>query len=83
MIAPDKILTNCHVVAGNAMSGLDCHQQCHARAGQDKYSKLEDDEDVCLLNAPGAPAYLAEWGRPRRLIPVRRRTPSVSPATKG
>ncbi|MCG2577686.1 trypsin-like peptidase domain-containing protein [Dechloromonas sp. XY25] len=68
MVAPDKILTNCHVVAGNAMSGLVViNSATHERAKVDKYSKLEDDEDVCLLNAPGAPAYLAEWGRSESL----------------
>ena len=70
MIAPDKILTNCHVVAGNAMSGLIViNSATRERAKVDKYSKLEDDEDVCLLNAPGAPAYLAEWGRSEALDP--------------
>jgi S1-C subfamily serine protease len=70
MIAPDKILTNCHVVAGNAMSGLVViNSATRERAKVDKYSKLEDDEDVCLLNAPGAPAYLAEWGRSEALDP--------------
>lgn len=64
MVAPDKILTNCHVVAGNAMSGLIViNSATRERAKVDKYSKLEDDEDVCLLNVPGAPAYVAEWGR--------------------
>ncbi|HLO63208.1 MAG TPA: trypsin-like peptidase domain-containing protein [Azonexus sp.] len=68
MVAPDKILTNCHVVAGNAMSGLIViNSATHERAKVDKYSKLEDDEDICLLNVPGAPAYLAEWGRSESL----------------
>ena len=68
MVAPDKILTNCHVVAGNALSGLIViNSATHERAKVDKYSKLEDDEDVCLLNVPGAPAYLAEWGRSESL----------------
>lgn len=68
MVAPDKILTNCHVVAGNALSGLIViNSATHERAKVDKYSKLEDDEDICLLNAPGAPAYLAEWGRSESL----------------
>ena len=68
MVAPDKIMTNCHVVAGNALSGLIViNSATHERAKVDKYSKLEDDEDICLLNVPGAPAYLAEWGRSESL----------------
>jgi S1-C subfamily serine protease len=68
MVAPDKILTNCHVVAGNALSGLlVINSATHERAKVDKYSKLEDDEDVCLLNVPGAPAHVAEWGRSESL----------------
>lgn len=64
MVAPDKIMTNCHVVAGNALSGLVViNSATRERTKVDKYSKLEDDEDVCLLSAPGAPAYVAEWGR--------------------
>lgn len=68
MVAPDKIMTNCHVVAGNALSGLlVINSATRERARVDKYSKLEDDEDVCLLNVPGAPAYVAEWGRSESL----------------
>ena len=68
MVAPGKILTNCHVVAGNAMSGLlVINSATRERAKVDKYSKLEDDEDVCLLNVPSAPAYVAEWGRSESL----------------
>lgn len=68
MVAPDRIMTNCHVVAGNAMSGLlVINSATRERAKVDKYSKLEDDEDVCLLNVPGAPAYVAEWGRSESL----------------
>lgn len=68
MVAPDRILTNCHVVAGNAMSGLlVINSATHERAKVDKYSKLEDDEDVCLLSAPGAPSHIAEWGRSEAL----------------
>jgi len=64
MVAPDKIMTNCHVVAGNALSGLVViNSATRERTKVDKYSKLEDDEDVCLLSAPGAPAYVADWGR--------------------
>jgi S1-C subfamily serine protease len=70
MVAPDKILTNCHVVAGNAMNGLIViNSATRERTKVDKYAKLEDDEDVCLLNAPGAPAYIADWGRSEALEP--------------
>lgn len=70
MVAPDKIMTNCHVVAGNAMSGLIViNSATRERVKVDKYAKLEDDEDVCLLNAPGAPGYIAEWGRSESLDP--------------
>lgn len=68
MVARDKILTNCHVVAGNALSGLIViHSATGERARVDKYAKLEDDEDVCLLNAPGAPDYPVQWGRSESL----------------
>lgn len=68
MVAPDRILTNCHVVAGNALSGLVVvNSATHERTKVDKYSKLEDDEDVCLLSAPGAPSHVAEWGRSESL----------------
>lgn len=68
MVARDKILTNCHVVAGNAMSGLIAiNSATGERVRVDKYSKLEDDEDVCLLNAPGAPDYPVQWGRSESL----------------
>ncbi len=54
------------------------------RAKVDKYSKLEDDEDVCVLSAPGAPGYLAEWGAFRgRSIRERQRIPLAFRATKG
>ena len=70
MVAPDRILTNCHVVAGNAMSGLIViNSATHERAKVDKYAKLEDDEDICVLSAPGAPPYIAEWGRSESLDP--------------
>ena len=70
MVAPDRIMTNCHVVAGNAMSGLVViNSATHERIKVDKYSKLEDDEDVCLLSAPGAPSHVAEWGRSEVLDP--------------
>lgn len=68
MVAPGKVLTNCHVVAGNALSGLVVvNSATHEVARVDKYSKLEDDEDVCLLSAPGAPSHVAEWGRSESL----------------
>lgn len=70
MVAPDRILTNCHVVAGNAMSGLIViNSATRERAKVDKYAKLEDDEDICVLSVPGAPGYLAEWGRSESLDP--------------
>lgn len=68
MVAAGKILTNCHVVAGNALSGLVViNSATGERTRVDRYSKLEDDEDVCLLNAPGAPEYPVEWGRSETL----------------
>ena len=70
MVAPERILTNCHVVAGNALSGLIViNSATHERAKVDKYAKLEDDEDICVLSAPGAPSYIAEWGRSESLDP--------------
>lgn len=68
MVEPGKILTNCHVVAGNALSGLVVVNSATREVAKvDRYSKLEDDEDVCLLSAPGAPSHVAEWGRSESL----------------
>jgi hypothetical protein len=64
MIRTGQNLTNCHVVAGNAMSGLIVINSATRERQGGQIFKLEDDEDVCLLNAPGAPAYLASGGAP-------------------
>lgn len=62
LIAPDRILTNCHVLAGGATNGL---VAIHAATGQsfrvEKYARL-DGEDACLLLAPGAGSDTIEWG---------------------
>lgn len=69
MVAPDRILTNCHVVAGS--SAPRSVQVVHSVTGQsvvaERVAVLADDEDVCLLEAPGAPAYPATLGRSEAL----------------
>jgi len=68
MVEPGRVLTNCHVVAGNALSGLVVVNSATREVARvDRYSKLEDDEDVCLLSVPGAPSHVAEWGRSESL----------------
>lgn len=68
MVSPGKVLTNCHVVAGNALSGLVVVNSATREVAKvDQYAKLEDDEDVCLLNVPTAPSHVAEWGRSESL----------------
>ncbi len=65
MIAPDRILTNCHVIAGSSAPGS--VQVIHSVTGErvvaEKVSVLSNDEDVCMLEAPGAVAYPASLGR--------------------
>ncbi len=63
LIAPDKILTNCHVLAGAALSGISVINSMTRKATQVReYARLDDD-DACLLHAPGAGSDSIEWGR--------------------
>lgn len=62
LIAPDRILTNCHVLAGGASNGLIViHKQTNTVARVEQYTRLAD-EDVCLLHAPGAGGDVIPWG---------------------
>ena len=62
MIGPDRILTNCHVLAGGATNGLVViHSLTRQVTRVEKYARL-DGEDACLLYAPGAGNYSIDWG---------------------
>lgn len=62
MVAADKILTNCHVLAGAALSGIAVMNSMTRKISRVKeYARLDDD-DVCLLHAPGAGSDAIEWG---------------------
>ena len=63
LVAPDKILTNCHVLAGAALSGISVINSMTRKSTQVRaYARLDDD-DACLLHAPGAGSDTLEWGR--------------------
>lgn len=62
MIAPDKILTNCHVLAGAATNGMVViHSLTRQVTPVEKYARL-DGEDACLVYAPAAGGDPIEWG---------------------
>ena len=62
MIGPDRILTNCHVLAGGATNGLVVINGVTDKVTKvEKYARL-DDEDACLLLAPGAGGDSIAWG---------------------
>jgi S1-C subfamily serine protease len=64
MLAPDKIVTNCHVIAGSYQprSIMAINGVTREVVYPEKIAILSDSEDVCLLHAPGAPEYVANWG---------------------
>lgn len=69
LIAPDRILTNCHVLAGAALDGMVAvHSMTRQPFRVDKYARL-DGEDACLLHAPGAGADALAWGSSAALRP--------------
>lgn len=62
LIGPDRILTNCHVLAGGASNGLVVvNGMSKAVSKVEKYARL-DGEDACLLLAPGAGNDSIGWG---------------------
>lgn len=62
LVAPDRILTNCHVLAGAALDGMVVvHSMTQQVFRVDKYARL-DGEDACLLHAPGAGTDTLAWG---------------------
>ncbi|MCP5267655.1 MAG: trypsin-like peptidase domain-containing protein [Zoogloeaceae bacterium] len=62
MIGPDRILTNCHVLAGGATNGLVVINGMTKQVTKvEKYARL-DGEDACLLLAPGAGSDAIAWG---------------------
>ena len=69
MLAPDKIVTNCHVIAGSYQprSIIAINSVTHEAFYPEKIAILSDSEDVCLLYAPGAPEYVAPWGTAKPL----------------
>lgn len=64
MLERDKIVTNCHVIAGsyrpNSITAI--NSATREAFYPEKIAILSDSEDVCLLHVPGAPDYLANWG---------------------
>lgn len=69
LIAPDRILTNCHVLAGAATNGLVVVHSLTGRSLRvEKYARL-DGEDACLLFAPGAGSDAIAWGSSAALRP--------------
>lgn len=69
LIAPDRILTNCHVLAGAATEGMVVvHSLTGRRLRVEKYARL-DGEDACLLFAPGAGGDAIAWGNSMTLRP--------------
>ncbi|MBK8524656.1 MAG: trypsin-like peptidase domain-containing protein [Betaproteobacteria bacterium] len=69
MIGPDRILTNCHVLAGGATNGLVVISGMSRKTTKvEKYARL-DGEDACLLLAPGAGSDSIAWGSSASLRP--------------
>ncbi|WP_299072834.1 trypsin-like peptidase domain-containing protein [Accumulibacter sp.] len=69
LIGPDRILTNCHVLAGGATNNLVAiHSVTRTLHRVEKYARLED-EDACLLFAPGAGNDTIAWGDSASLRP--------------
>lgn len=64
MLARDKIVTNCHVIAGSYQprSIMAINSVTKEVVYPEKIAILSDSEDVCLLHAPGAPEHVASWG---------------------
>lgn len=64
MLERDKIVTNCHVIAGSYQprSIVAINSATREAFYPEKLAILSDSEDVCLLHVPGAPDYVASWG---------------------
>ena len=64
MLERDKIVTNCHVIAGSYQprSIVAINSVTHEAFYPEKIAFLSDTEDVCLLHVPGAPDHIASWG---------------------
>lgn len=64
MLERDKIVTNCHVIAGSyrPRSIVVINSATREAFYPEKLAILSDSEDVCLLHVPGAPDYVASWG---------------------
>jgi len=66
-IGPDKILTNCHVLAGAALNNMVVtHSMTGKTTKVEKYARL-DGEDACLVYAPNSGGETIEWGRAAEL----------------
>ncbi len=69
LIGEDRILTNCHVLAGGATNGIVvAHSLTRKVTKVEKYARL-DGEDACLLYAPGAGSDTVAWGNSAALRP--------------
>lgn len=69
MLERDKIVTNCHVIAGsyrpNSIAAI--NSATREVVYPEKIAILSDSEDVCMLSVPGAPDYVANWGSANQL----------------
>lgn len=64
MLERDKIVTNCHVIAGSYRphSIVAINSATKERFYPEKLAILSESEDVCVLQVPNAPEYIAQWG---------------------
>lgn len=71
LVERDKLVTNCHVIAGSYLpkSIVAINSITRERFYPEKIAILSDTEDVCLLSIPGAPDYAVGWGSTEALKP--------------
>lgn len=85
MLEKDKLLTNCHVISGSYQprSVVVINSATGETFYPEKVANLNEPDDICLLEVPGAPEYIAEWGNSRTL-PVAAVTHTISfPGNQG
>lgn len=64
MVERDKVVTNCHVIAGSYQPrSIEVTNSVTRQSFYpEKITILGELEDVCLLHVPGAPEYVSPWG---------------------
>lgn len=85
MLERNKLLTNCHVIAGSyrPQSIKAINSVTQEAFYPEKVSILSDSEDVCALHLSDGPDYVAEWSSARSL-PIGAQTYTVSfPGNQG